>query len=79
LGTTNHLINFKPARKCQKGRNIKKIYKNDSNRENIILGTKKNHFRFAYMENECDLWGTSPVSFPIFVVSSSCKRVSGRL
>jgi hypothetical protein len=30
------------------------------------------------MENECDRWGTSPVSFPIFVVSSSCKRVSGR-
>jgi hypothetical protein len=43
--TTNHLINFKPARKCQKDRNIKKIniflIKNDSNRENIILGTKK--------------------------------------
>jgi hypothetical protein len=46
LGTTNHLINFKPARKCQKGRNIQKkinifLIKNDSNRENIILGTKK--------------------------------------
>jgi hypothetical protein len=22
--------------------------------------------RFAYTENECDLWGTFPVSFPIF-------------
>jgi hypothetical protein len=34
----------------------------------------------AYTENEFYLWGTSltPVSFPIFVVSSSCKRVSGR-
>jgi hypothetical protein len=39
---------------------------------------QKNHFRFVYAKNECDLWGTSPVSFPIFVVSSSCKRVSGR-
>jgi hypothetical protein len=33
--------------------------------------------RFVYTENECDLWGTFPVSFPIFVVSSSCKRLSG--
>jgi hypothetical protein len=37
-----HLINFKPA---QKGRNILKnnifLIKNDSNRENFILGTKK--------------------------------------
>jgi hypothetical protein len=53
------------------------IIKNDSNRENIFLGTTKITSGLRIRKMNVTVV-EHPVSFLIFVVSSSCKRVSGR-